>query len=190
MKENLEGGRVKGGIIRTHLDWLQAKLGESAIEKLKPHVSEATARLLSLPVLPGTWYPFRAVVEIDRAIAKVVGRPERDVVEELGAHSARVNLGTAYKAFHRERPHEFFKQSAILHTRFQDFGRAVYEELGPTSCRMSMVDYPCYSKTFCWSAIGFYRTATELEGGHSACVVEEECVNEGGTACRFVISWS
>ena len=190
MSEVLDGGRLKGGMLRSHIRWVEQNLGVTGFDGVKSKVSPETAKLLSGPILATVFYPFRALVELDRAIAACAGMDEKEVVTELGIWSAKINLEGAYKAFQKEKPHEFFVVSARLHTQFQDFGRAEYEKLGETHCRMSMLDYPCWSKIFCWSAVGFFTEATRIQGGQDPKVFENECKAEGGKACRFDIHWS
>jgi len=190
MREVLEGGNIKGGVLRAHVDWLRLNIPNRNVDALRQLVSPETGRILTQPILPTNWYPFRAVVETDRAIAVLRGGMEQGTVVELGRFSARVNLMTSYRAFTRERPHEFFRESARLHRQFEDFGRATYEQTGPTACLLSIVDAVCYAKTYCWSALGYFEEATALQGGHGAQVAEKECLCEGGAACRFDIRWA
>ncbi len=189
--EALDGGRIKGGILRSHMQWVAETQGGDALARICDRVSPETARILKSPIFPVAWYPFRALVETDRAIAAVVGvRDEKALVGQLGRYSARVNLTTSYKVYARENPHEFFLSAAQLHEHFLDFGHEEYERTGATSCRLSMIDYACYSKVFCWSALGYYEQATTLQGGKDAIVTESECLCRGASACRFEISWS
>lgn len=190
MREVLEGGNVKGGVLRAHVDWYRLHLPGRGLDALRRLVPDDTSRILAAPILPTNWYAFRAVVDTDRAIAVLRGGMEQETAAELGRFSARVNLTTSYRAFTRERPHEFFRESARLHRQFEDFGRATYDELGPTACRLSVVDCTCYAKTYCWSALGYFEEATTLQGGHAPQVIERECLCEGGTACRFEIRWT
>ena len=189
--EALDGGRVKGGVLRSHLEWVTDNLPADAVEKMCARVSAETARVLRSPVLPVSWYPFRAVVETDRAIAAVAGtRDEQSLIRELGRYSARINLTTSYKVYTRDNPQEFFLSAPQIHAHFLDFGREECEATGPTSCRISILDATCYSKVFCWSALGYYEGAAALQGGQDPAVQETECVCRGARTCRFEIRWS
>lgn len=188
-REVLEGGNVKGGMLRSHLQWAWENRADLSVDDLARRVSPATAAIVVARILPVAWYPFRAVVEVDRAIAEAVGGDAADVVRELGRHSARVNLGTSYKVYTRPEPHEFFESAARLHQQFMDFGRAVYERTGASSCRLAMDSYPCYSPVFCLSAAGYYEQATVLQGPARAEVRELECQCTGDARCLFDIRW-
>jgi hypothetical protein len=188
--EALDGGAVRGGIFRSHLDWLDSQGLPEPRRRLGQSVPPETARVLEGPILPIGWYPYRALIEMDRGILQVTGRPETaESMAVLGRHSARSNLQSAYRFYTRPAPHEFFAQVARMHSQYVDFGSEAYEALGPSACRVSLLDLRCFSKVYCWSAIGYYAEATRLQGGREPQVCETECRCEGGAACRFEIRW-
>jgi hypothetical protein len=189
-REVLEGGRVKGGMVKAHLQWVTQNRPDLTVEDLCRRVSPSTADVLRGLVLAIGWYPFRALVETDRAITEACGGDPEALFKELGRYSARLNLGTSYKVYTRSEPHTFFQNAARVHDQFQDFGRAEYERTGATSCRLSMLDYKCYSRVFCLSGAGYYEQATALQGGRDPQISEVECHCQGGSACRFDIRWS
>ena len=188
-REALDQGKLKGGIIQAHLKWAVEHHGAEVTEAIRARVSKETAKLVLGPVLATVWYPFRALIELDRALAAVTDEDEAVTYHELGRYSAEINLTTIYKAFARGQPHEFFRREALLHRQFLDFGEVVYSQSEPTACRLAMREYPCYSKVFCHSAAGYYEQAAELHGGDSVRVVESECICEGADGCTYEISW-
>jgi hypothetical protein len=190
MKERLDGGRVRGGILQAHLHWVEDQRLPGGITALKARVSDETARVLDGPVLPISWYPFRALVEADRATAALAGGDEKATVVELGRHSARRNLAAGYRFYNRSQPHEFFATVTRMHPQYLDFGREEYESAGPTACRILLLDHSCYSKIYCWSALGYYEQATAFQGGREPEVAEVECACEGAPRCCFELRWS
>lgn len=187
--ERLDGGQIKGTMLRAHLTWLERQAGMGARERLLSELDATTAELVRQPVLPSFWYPFRALIALDRGIARVVGLPAERVARELGRFSAEQNLTTFYKAFQRKDPHEFFRQEALLHDRFLDFGRAVYTPRGEGAGLIRLLDYPCCSPLFCLSATGYYQRAAELQGGRAVIVQELGCLCRGDPACEFDVRW-
>ena len=189
-REVLDGGKVKGGMLKAHLQWVGENHPDLTTDEIGRRVSPATAAVLRQAILPVSWYPFRAVVETDRAIVAACGGDPDALITELGRYSARLNLGTSYKVYTRAEPHAFFQLAARLHRQFQDFGRAEYERTGPTSCRLSMSGYPCFSPVFCLSGRGYYEQATALQGGREPRVAETNCQCRGGSECRFDVRWT
>jgi hypothetical protein len=188
--ERLDGGRIKGGILHAHLDWARQRIGQEYLAQLLARVSPATAEILSSSILATEWYPFRSVIELDRAVAAAVGGEELEVAAELGRHSARLNLTQQYKVFSGGDPAAFFRREALLHRQFLDFGRAQVESTGPNSCRISLSEYTCFAKVFCASARGYYEQAAQLQGGKLVVVREHTCICDGALACVFEVSWS
>ena len=189
MAESLDVGNVKGGMLRAHVEWLKERRPADALGALHGAVSPATRELLAVPILASNWYPFRTVIEIDLAIATICGGDPKATIVGLGRHSARTNLTTSYRAFKRDHPHDFFRSAAQLHRQFEDCGRAQYERLGPSACRLS-IERPCYAKAYCWSSIGYFEEAAVVQGASTAFAVETECQCDGAPACRFDIRWT
>lgn len=190
LRESLDGGRIRGGVLRSHLTWADAQHFEGGRAELCRRVSADTALVLEGPLLEISWYPFRALVEVDRAIASLAGRDERDTSIELGRHSARTNLTASYRFYNKSHPHEFFASVVKMHRQYIDFGTEEYVFRGPSACEIVLSEYRCYAKSYCWSALGYYEQATALQGGQAPRVGERTCVCEGGGACLFEIAWS
>lgn len=189
LRESLDGGTLKGGVLLSRLRWVGDFGIPGGLGALRPKVSPATATILYAPILPISSYPFRALIEIDRGIASVLGTEERSVVARLGRYSAWLNLTTSFKHYKGGEPHDLFASAARMHRQYQDFGREEYERTGESSGRVSLLDNRCYSKTYCWSACGYFEQATRLHGGLEPLVTETECVCSGDGACRFEIAW-
>jgi len=188
-KEILDGGRLRGGVFRSHIQWVRDTHGDVGLVKLWTALPTETAEALVGELFDTGLYAFRHLIALDRSIARLFGFEDEPTLVALGAYSARINLSTRFKDFNKNHPHAFFEQSARLHAQFQDFGRALYEKTGPMSCRMKMTGYPCYSKVFCWSAVGYYSQATEMQGGANVRIRETQCQCEGAEACVFDIRW-
>lgn len=186
--ERLEGGRVKGSMIRAHVEWVREHASrEEAIElfeALSPEVRQQVAT-----VLTGSWYEFSTLIAFDRAILSLLGRNDLRFLEQLGSFSARTNLSGVYRSFQREEVHEFFRRSAMLHRQFQDFGSVEYEEDGDRAGMMRHRGYRSFSPLYCASAAGYYRECVARHGGWGVDVTELECHCTGASSCTFSITW-
>ena len=188
LRESLAGGRVKGAMVRAHLQFVREELGEAALAATLKELPAAVASEVQ-GLLATTWCAFESLVVLDRTIARVARRDERALMQELGRYSARVNLSTIYRAFHRDDIHEFFRNSAMLHRQFQDFGTAEYEHLGPSHARISVRDAVCYSPTYCASEAGYLEQVIAAHGGKAATVVESACQCANDDRCTFELRW-
>jgi predicted hydrocarbon binding protein len=187
-REALAGGHVKGSMVRAHLQFVRDRLGEPmlarTLEALPPKVATEVNG-----ILVSTWCPFESLVVLDRTIAKVARREERDLMRELGRYSAQINLSGVYRAFHRDDIHEFFRHSATLHRQFQDFGTCAYEQLGETHGRISIRDAACYSPAYCSSEVGYLEQVIATHGGTNATVSESACQCATDDHCTFELRW-
>ena len=182
-------GAIKGTMLNAHLAWVAEKVPDAS-EKLRPHLGPECLPCIDRAVLATDWVPFRCIVEVDKAIAAVVGGVPDDVYRELGKRSAILNLGGVYKGFVVDEPHRFFEQMALLHSRFQSFGRSFYERTGERSGRIGLEGYDEYSPVYCTSALGYFVEALQLmkvpgpARGH-----EVSCQCAGDRACVYELSW-
>ena len=190
MTEKLEGaGAVKATMLQAHLAWAEAH-APGVAGKLETRLGEESRRFLAAGLLATQWIPFRCFVEIDRAIAQLMGGPEREIWHRMGLHSASVNLGGVYKAFVKEEPHRFFNRMTLLHGRFQSFGRPVYEATAERSGRIQIDECDQYSPVYCASALGYYEGALQMMKVPGPIRAEEalcQCANDA--ICLYELAW-
>jgi predicted hydrocarbon binding protein len=182
--------KVSATILQAHLSWAEEKWGPEAGAKLAPMLDDETRPLLDKSVAPPEQILFRDLVRIARGIAAADGGDHETVYYELGRHSARLNLGGAYKSFVPETPHRFFEQMSFLHRTFQNFGRSAYEKLNARSCRIRIEDYTEYSPMFCISGRGYYEEALRMmKAPGPITVTETACQCAGDPQCVFDLKW-
>jgi len=186
MKEQLEGGRIKGGIPRAHLDWVRQQRGDRGVEEVLNRLPEKVADDLR-HVLATMWFPFRFLILLDRAIAEV---HVESAIREIGRWSAQQNLSTTYRMFRRQDIHDFFERSAALHSQFQDFGIEVYQKTGENAGKITHRDYATYSPVYCESACGYYEQVMKIHGASKAVVDHPACLGRGAKECVFDLRWS
>ena len=186
------GGKasVKGTMLQSRVSWIGKNITQG-MAGIEPHLDGESFALLNRLLVRGTeWIPFCRLIQIDRAIAAAVGGPPESVYHELGRHSASLNLGSVYKLFISTEPHESFQRMALLHNRFQNFGRLAYNKVGHRSGRITMQDYYEYSPVYCASALGYYEEALRIMKAPGPIVVTEtSCQCAGEDMCLFELKW-
>ncbi|HUO84566.1 MAG TPA: hypothetical protein VM534_05555 [Thermoanaerobaculia bacterium] len=188
--EVLEGGNLKGGMFRSHLSWVRENRDEADLARLWSELPGEISRSLSGMVLATSWYPFAWLIHLDRTMGRLFSSNPDELIKDLGRYSAVINLSSTYRALDRDTNHEFFKNSTLLHRQFQDFGTVSYERLGESGGRLIHRDYPCYSPTFCTSALGYYEASIQSHGAGSVRIREIECHCLGDKSCTFEMHWS
>jgi hypothetical protein len=187
-RERLGGAAaVKGTMVLSHLDWARSHIPDLD-QVLPPRLSAEFRPRVEGGVLATDWFPFAGLIALDRAIAALAGGDEREVFRSLGRHSAAQNLTGAYRAFVAEDPHRLFERTALLHSRFQNFGESTYEHRGPAACRIRVDGCQEYSPVFCESALGFYEGALQTLNLRARCA-EPLCACSGDEACVFEMDW-
>jgi uncharacterized protein (TIGR02265 family) len=194
MKERSEKlgdkAKVSASILQAHLSWAEDKWGQAAAARLSPVLDADALALVTRPLAPTDQILFRDLVRVARGIVAADGGDRDLIFEELGRHSARLNLDGAYKSFVPETPHRFFEQMNFLHRTFQNFGRSSYEKQGPRSGRMRLEDYAEYSPMFCISGRGYYgETLRMMKAPGPISVTETSCQCAGDESCTFEMSW-
>jgi hypothetical protein len=188
-REKLDGhGAVKGTMVQAHLAWAAGQVLD--LEPRLPAALSAESRaLVASGVLATDWFPFRCLIDLDRAIAALAGGHPDALFRSLGRHSAAQNLKGAYRAFVAEDPHRLFERTALLHERFQNFGRSSYERRAERAGRIRVDGCEEYSPVFCESALGFYEGALATLEVQGRCA-ETQCACLGDDACVFEMEWS
>jgi hypothetical protein len=179
---------VKGTMLQAHLSWAREHAAD--LERLKPHLDPECASLLSRRVFPTDWVPFSCLIQIDRAIAAVVGGSAEKVFQDLGRHSATTNLTGVYKTFISAEPHHFFDQMSVLHGQFQNFGRWRYDKLGERSGRITLEGYSVFSPVYCLSATGYFEQALRMMHAPGPITISEtSCQCAGEPRCVYDMKW-
>ena len=194
MKERSEKlgtkAKVSATILQAHLSWAEEKWGQAAAARLGPVLEDEARSLVGRSLAPTEQILFRDLVRVARGIAAVDGGDQETVYFELGRHSARLNLGGAYKSFVPETPHRFFEQMNFLHRTFQNFGQSTYEKVGARSGRIRLEEYAEYSPMFCISGRGYYEEALRMmKAPGPISVTETTCQCAGDAHCMFELSW-
>lgn len=187
-RESLVHGRVKGAMVRAHLQFVRDRLGEDALAHTIAALPAQVADEVD-GILVSTWCTFESLIVLDLTIARTAGRDPRELMRELGRYSAQINLSTLYRAFHRDDIHEFFRHSATLHRQFQDFGVCAYEQLGPSSGRVTIREAACFSPSYCSSEAGYLEQVIATHGGTAASVTESACQCASDDHCAFELRW-
>src|SRR5512140_1020462 len=136
-------GRVKGTILAAHVQWVKENRSADEYVRFWDVLPRETRTAIGM-VLPVKWYEFAHLVAMDHAIVDLFGNGSIGILREVGRHSARFNLGGAYKAYTRPSIHEFFASAARLHAQYQDFGTVSYSQRNGTSGIMTHSLYTSY----------------------------------------------
>lgn len=182
-----EACMVKGVMLVARQKFLRERFGERELQLVHQKLSPGTHRV-AVPPLSGSWVPFSALVEYDRAIFEQVRDRHPDILVLVGAASAAYGIGTIYRVLDNQELAGFLGGIAHFHELYQRYGRVVYTRT-PRGAVMEYFDYPCYSPVFCASGVGFFLEAILRHGGRDPEVRETRCHCRGDGVCRYEMTW-
>ena len=181
--------KVKGLVIYTRREFVRDNFGEGAWEKVLGTLPQEDRDLLSV-IVASKWYPFETGERLDRAIVRVLGGGRGSVFEDIGARSAQRSLNNEHECFLTPGdPQSFMKSADLIYRYYYDTGHREYVETGPTSGVLTTYDAETFSAADCLTVIGWYKVALQMCGAHNVRITEEECRAEGGSCCRYNVTW-
>jgi hypothetical protein len=188
-REYLAGGQVKGGVLRAHVSWAREWADAAQMKALYDTLGADVRQALASVVLTTRWYPFGWLVEVQKGLVDVLGNGNRSILRQAGRYAAAANLGSVSRAFDGDEPDRFLRLTALLHTQFQDFGSATFEQTGPRQGRMIHRHNRCFSPVHCESSAGYYEQCARMHGAVEVTVEQTSCQCLGASSCVFAIEW-
>jgi hypothetical protein len=182
-RERLDGGRVRGSLIRSHLGWVRDHCSRE--ETIEMFEAFGQRRAAIAAVNEKSWYDFSLLVEVDRVIVGMFGGGDAAFAENLGAYAAEMIFSNVRD---RGGVHDFFRRLPGLRTELQDFGAVQYIQLGINGGRVVHGSGP-FSPLHCAATVGFLRSAGKLHGAERIVVRERDCQCSGAAVCSFDIAW-
>jgi len=187
--ERLENGRVKGAVIRAHIEWVRDYNSRADVIALFEEMPRALRQQIST-LAPGPWYPFATLIAVDRMIVERFGGGRLQFAGELGAYFARRTLAETRPFLLQGALHDFFGRAALLYREWYDFGSAEYVKSGSRSGCMLRRGYGAHSPMDCAATGGFHRECIRLHGYADAAVRESACRCRADGFCAFELSWA
>jgi uncharacterized protein (TIGR02265 family) len=183
---------IKGSVLRTRLAFVEESAPGDGVSRVLARLTDGERGALS-SLLASAWYPFELGQKLDRAIVDVLGGGRGEFFEKLGEASAEKNLGPG--GVHRGflvagDPHAFLAKTPLIYSYYYDQGRRDYERTGETEALLTTREAETFSAPDCLTVVGWYRRALAMCGASEPRVVEEECRAQGGSVCRYRLSWS
>jgi len=178
---------VSGVMFAARKQLLLSLVGDPGFYDVVSLLSPASMQPALHPVA-GTWVPFAALVELDKAIHERLHHRYPHILTYVGAASAELGISRVYRELDIEELVAFLSGIARFHHQYQNYGRVEFERT-PNGARMRYLDYPCYSRFFCASGDGFFLEAILRHGGKEPDVHEVRCHCWGDGVCEYEMTW-
>jgi hypothetical protein len=182
---------IKGAILESRLQFVRERFGAEAVEQVLTALPNPVQSVLRKPLNSSGWYNFQICLHLDDAIVRVIGKGDPRLFEEMGAASARQNLGGTQKFYlDPGNPQGFMLRAPLIYNVYYDKGWRDYKPTSPTSGVMTTYEADTYSEADCMTVMGWYKQALKMCGARNVDIVEETCRSRGGDCCKYVVSWS
>jgi hypothetical protein len=136
------------------------------------------------------WYSLPLYARALRALDKVRGAGDLQLVFQLGKYQAERDLTTVHRAFLRiANPSFIVEQSAEYWGRFHDSGKWTVERLGPSRVRAYLDGWAHVDAALCRELTGYTLKAFELVGARNPRLDHAQCRARGAARCVFLGSW-
>ena len=184
---NPEIAKVKGVMFGSRKQLLTDTASEEDFAAIITRLSPQTGSYTKMP-LASSWCEFSSLIELDRTIYETLKQKYPNILALIGAASAELGIGRAYKSLDSTELVKFLENQAQFHNQFQKFGNVRFVKT-PNGGRMICSDYPVYSPIYCASGVGFYIESILRHGGAEPSVVEAKCQTLGDAHCAFEMTW-
>jgi len=178
--------RAKGASLVGAVKWLR-------------HDREAALRALPSrlhPYLDGriqvaSWYPEQDLLELIRALARILPVNGGDVYEQMGRFSARDQLAGVYRHL-LEGGDEFSlpRRGLVLWQSQHDSGRLSMAIEGPGAARIDVVDYALPSREMCGILLGYTAEMFAMAELKEPSVRKQACRLDGADRCSWRCHWT
>ena len=142
------------------------------------------------PIVASAWYPYEAFAGLGRAVEKVHGKGDLQVVKDFGRRGSVRDLGTTFRIISAITSLEFFlNRLQILWSKYTDTGRMQLVELSANKFIVQLQDFPDIDATHCASTEGWIEGMGAAMGASGMKSRQTRCVHRGDTLCEFEGSW-
>lgn len=184
-------GKTKGLVIRSRLNFVKDRFGESELKRIIDSLSIEDQRILRGIILPTSWYPAGTNARLDTAIIATIGGRSEQAFWDLGRASATTNLEGLHKNFIREKdPMRFMGKTPAIYRLYYGTGSRTFEATGETSGTITTIGAEDVTEGDCLTVMGWYERALELVLATDIEIKHPTCRGAGGDLCRYEVSWS
>jgi predicted hydrocarbon binding protein len=142
------------------------------------------------PIVASAWYPYSVFAQLGRAVEKVHGKGDLEVVREFGRKGAVRDLGTTFRIISAITSLEFFlNRLQILWSKYCDTGRMQLLELKGNHFVVQLLDFAGIDATHCASTEGWIEGMGAAMGATGMKARQTRCVHRGDAFCEFEGSW-
>ena len=178
--------RAKGAALVGAVKWLRHRR-DDAEKVLPPHLHH----YLDARIQIASWYPEQDLIELIRALARVLPAGPGDVYEQMGRFTARDQLAGVYR--HLLEGGDAFslpRRGLVLWQSQHDSGRLGITLEGDGSARIEIVDYALPTREMCKILLGYTSEMFVMAELKDPIVRKTTCRLDGADRCSWQCAWT
>jgi len=178
--------KAKGASLLSAVKWLR-KSREAALAALPPRMHH----YLEDRIQVAFWYPEEDLVELVRALARILPVGMGRIYEQMGRLSARDQLTGVYR--HLLEGGDVLslpRRGLALWQSQHDTGRLKLTLDGPGAARIELADYALPSREMCEILLGYTTEMFVMAEVPAPAVRKTACRLDGAPSCSWQCSWT
>jgi len=178
--------RAKGASLLSAVKWLRGNR-DQALAALAPNLHH----YLDDRIQVASWYPEQDLIELIRALARILPAGGGDVYEQMGRFSARDQLAGVYR--HLLEGGDVLslpRRGLVLWQSQHDSGRLAVAMDGPGSARIEVSDYALPTREMCGILLGYTAEMFVMAELKSPVVRKTACRLDGAPRCSWQCTWT
>ncbi len=183
--------RVKGISLLRNTEYIALTYGPEALEQLCATLRPDTAEIMRKGALKSTWVDVEIYFDQLRGIAaRFGGNDPSEIMREMGANSAELDLGSVYRFFLRfGNPGFVISSGSVMWKNYYDGGRLEIVERESDHVLARLVDERTLPPHTCNLIMGWAAHAIELSGGKDVTIAHPDCRARDRGFCDFEARW-
>lgn len=186
---------VKGTTWTSIRDYLLGRFGENSIDVVKAELEPRDREILSMPILPSTWFDYGTYIRFCLTADVVLGKGDGSMLREASAFHARNDLNGVYRIFiSLVSPDTVIKNVAKLWGRYLDCGVATIEtrnEKGGVvkGGVLKISDFPDMPPRHELEQLPFMEECLRMSACTGVRGSHPKCISRGDDSCIYEFSW-
>jgi hypothetical protein len=177
--------KAKGASLLGAVKWLR-RSRETALGLLPPRLHH----YLDERIQVASWYPEEDLLDLVRALARVLPAGQGDVYEQMGRVTARDQLAGVYRhLLEGGDALSLPRRGLVLWQSQHDSGRLQVTVQGPGRARVEVSDYGLPSREMCKILLGYTAEMFAIAELPNPRVEKTGCRLDGAAQCSWLCSW-
>jgi hypothetical protein len=178
--------RAKGASLLSAVKWLR-KNREAALATLPPHLRHYLDERIQI----ATWYPEEDLIELIRALARVLPVGVGRVYEQMGRLSARDQLTGVYRHLLEGGDRlSLPRRGLVLWQSQHDSGRLKLTMEAAGSARIEIADFALPTREMCQILMGYTAEMFVMAELKDPVIRQTSCRVDGDAICSWTCSWT